>query len=266
MTNPSTIERILRQDRAIVLACLAVIMGLAAAYTLLGIGMGMSVRETTVPNYMVMTAAAWTLGHAFLVFLMWWIMMIAMMLPSAAPTVLLYAAIKRRRTDIGNPLSLTAAFLAGYLILWGLFSLFATALQWSLESAGLLSSMMNVTNRALGGLILVMAALYQFTPIKHTCLTHCQHPVRFLTSRQMPGLFGAWRLGLRHGMFCAGCCIFLMSLLFVGGIMNLYWIVGLAIYILLEKILPYGRWVGHLAGAALLIGGVVQLVSIAARS
>jgi predicted metal-binding membrane protein len=118
----------------------------------------------------------------------------------------------------------------------------------------------------LGGLILIMAAVYQFTPVKHACLTHCQHPVHFLTSRQTPGLFGAWRLGLRHGMFCLGCCLFLMSLLFVGGIMNLYWIVGLAIYILLERLLPYGRWVGNLAGGGLLIGGVVQLVSAGARS
>jgi predicted metal-binding membrane protein len=264
MTNSSIIDHVLRRDRAIVVACLLVIIGIAAY---LGIGIGTSALEiTTMPGDIVMTPAAWTPGHALAVFLMWWIMMIAMMLPSASPTVLLYAAIKRRRTDIANPLSLTAAFLAGYLILWGAFSLLATAVQWSMELAGLVSPMMTVTSGVLGGLILIMAAVYQFTPVKHACLTHCQHPVYFLTSRQTPGLFGAWRLGLRHGMFCLGCCLFLMSLLFVGGIMNLYWIVGLAIYILLERLLPYGRWVGNLAGGGLLIGGVVQLVSAAAWS
>jgi predicted metal-binding membrane protein len=221
---------------------------------------------TTPPSDMVMTPAAPTTGSVLLVFLMWWTMMIAMMLPSAAPTVLLYAAIKRRRTDIASPLSLTAAFLSGYLILWGLFSLLATALQWSLQSAGLVSPMLNVTNRALGGLVLIMAAAYQFTPIKHACLTHCQHPVRFLTTRQTPGLAGAWRLGMQHGMFCVGCCLFLMFLLFVGGIMNFYWMAGLAIYVLLEKILPYGRRMAHLAGWGLLAGGLVQLVSAAAGS
>jgi predicted metal-binding membrane protein len=180
--------------------------------------------------------------------------------------VLLYAAIKRRRTDISNPLSLTAAFLAGYLILWGFFSLFATALQWSMDLAGLVSHTMTIKSTVLGGLILIMAAVYQFTPVKHVCLNHCQRPVRFLSSRQAPGLFGAWQRGLRHGMFCVGCCLFLMSLLFVGGIMNPYWVVGLAIYILLEKLLPYGRWLGHLTGAGLLISGVVLLVSVVARS
>lgn len=265
MTNTSAIERLLRYDRAIVLACLVAIMGLASAYTLLGVGMS-ALEKTTMPSGMVMRPAAWTLGYALLMFLMWWIMMIAMMLPSAAPTVLLYAALKRRRTDIAHPLSLTAAFLSGYLILWGLFSLLATALQWLLEVAGLVSSMMSVSSEVLSGLLLIVAAVYQFTPIKHACLTHCQHPVHLLTTRQTPGLFGAWRLGLRHGVYCVGCCLFLMSLLFVGGIMNLYWIVGLALYILLEKLLPYGRQIGRAAGVALLVGGVAQLVSAVALS
>jgi predicted metal-binding membrane protein len=196
---------------------------------------------TTMPSDMVMTPAAWTSGYALVMFLMWWIMMSAMMLPSAAPTVLLYAAIKRRRTDIGNPLSLTAAFLFGFLVLWGLFTLLATVLQWSLARAGLLSPTMSVTSRLLAAVILVMAAAYQFTPIKRSCLAHCQHPVRFSTARRGAGLVGAWRLGLSHGAFCAGCCVFLILLLFVGGIMNLYWISGLALYILLEKLLPYDR-------------------------
>jgi predicted metal-binding membrane protein len=264
MTKSSAIEDILRHDRPLVLACLIPIVGLAAAYTLLGIGMGASGLEmTTMPG---MTPPAWTPGYALVVFLMWWMMMIAMMLPNAAPTVLIYAAIKRRRTDIGNPLHLTAAFLSGYLILWGLFSLLATALQWSLELASLMSPAMSITSGLLAGLTLVMAGIYQFTPVKRACLIHCQHPVRFLTTRQTPGLFGAWRLGARHGLFCVGCCAFLMSLLFVGGIMNLYWIVSLALYVLLEKLLPYGRRMGYVAGAGLIVGGAAQVVFAVLRS
>jgi predicted metal-binding membrane protein len=263
MTDRSIIDRLLLRDRAIVLAGLVVIAGLVAAYTVAGIGEGRSALEmTTMASDMLMTPAVWTPGYALLVFLMWWTMMIAMMLPSAAPTVLLYAAIKRRRADVDNPLSLTAAFLSGFVVLWGLFSLLATALQWSLELTGLLSPMLSITSRPLSALILVMAAVYQFTPIKHACLTHCQHPIRFLTRGAGPGLPGAWWLGVRHGVYCASCCLFLMSLLFVGGIMNIYWIGGLALYILLEKLLPDGRRMSYLAGVVLLIGGIVQLVSV----
>jgi predicted metal-binding membrane protein len=262
MTKSSAIEDILRHDRALVLACLIAIMGLAAAYTLLGIGMGASGLEMTTS----MAPPAWTPGYALVVFLMWWMMMIAMMLPNAAPTVLLYAALKRRRADIGNPLHRTAVFLSGYLIVWGLFSLLATALQWSLELASLMSPTMSITSGLLAGLTLVMAGIYQFTPVKRACLIHCQHPVRFLAARQAPGLFGAWRLGARHGLFCVGCCAFLMSLLFVGGIMNLYWIVGLALHVLLEKLLPYGNRIGYVAGAGLLFGGAVQVVFAVVRS
>jgi predicted metal-binding membrane protein len=254
MTSPSVMEDILLRERAFLLACLVGIIGLAAAYTVVG---------TTNPSDMLMTPAVWTPSYALLMFAMWWIMMIAMMLPSAAPTVLLYAAIKRRRANIGNPLRLTAAFLSGYLVLWGLVSLLATALQWSLELTGLLAPLMNVRSELVSALILVMAAVYQFTPIKHACLSHCHHPVRFLTTHRAQRLLGAWWLGARHGMFCVGCCGFLMSLLFVGGIMNLYWIGGLALYVLLEKLLPYGRRIGYLAGMVLLIGGIVQLVALA---
>ena len=247
-------EDILLRDRAILLACLVGIIGLAAAYTVVG---------TTNPSDMLMRRAAWTPSYALLMFAMWWIMMIAMMLPSAAPIVLLYAAIKRRRENIDNPVRLAAAFLSGYLVLWGLVSLLATALQWSLELTGLLSPLMNVTSELVSALILFMAAAYQFTPIKHACLTHCHHPVRFLTTHRAERLLGAWWLGARHGMICVGCCGFLMSLLFVGGIMNLYWIGGLALYVVLEKLLPYGRRIGYLAGMVLLIGGIVQLVALA---
>lgn len=264
MSDASIIEHVLKRDRTIVLASLAAIAGLGAIYTIFGVGRDMSaLHMTAMSSHMLMTPAVWTPGYAVLVFFMWWIMMIAMMLPSAAPTVLLYAAIKRQRRDIANPLALTATFLSAYLAVWALFSLFAASLQWVLELVGFVSAMMSVSSRALGGLILIAAAIYQFTPLKQTCLKQCQNPVRLLTGPQQPGLKGALRMGLRHGAYCVGCCAFLMILLFFGGIMNLFWITGLAIYVLLEKLLPYGRWVGYTAGIGLFGGGALLLLSVA---
>ena len=263
MPNASIIEHVLKRDRAIVFASLVAITGLSATYIIFGVGMDMSAFEmTAMPGHTLMTPAVWTPSYAALVFFMWWIMMIAMMLPSSAPTVLLYAAIKRQRRDIANPLALTATFLSAYLVVWALFSLFAALLQWGLGIVGLMSAMMSVSSGVLGGFILIAAGIYQFTPFKQICLTQCQYPIRLLTGPQQPGLKGALRMGLRHGAYCVGCCAFLMILLFFGGIMNLFWITGLAIYVLLEKLLPYGRWVGYAAGIGLFGSGAVLLLSV----
>jgi predicted metal-binding membrane protein len=120
---------------------------------------------------------------------------------------------------------------------------------------------MTVTNKAVGGIILVAAALYQFSPLKQACLRQCQTPIRFITRYQRPGLGGALRLGVRHGAYCVGCCALLMVLLFFGGIMNLFWIAGLSITVMLEKLLPHGRWVGYAAAIGLLAGGAALLLS-----
>lgn len=265
MFEISAIERLLKRDRAIVLAALFMMAGLSAVYTVLGGGMDMSaLAMTRMPPDMLMAPPDWTPAYAVLMFLMWWIMMMAMMLPSATPVILLYAALKRRRHDLANPLIMTTVFLAGYLAVWALFSLAATFLQWVLDDTGMVSSMLSVSNAALGGVILITAALYQFTPLKHNCLALCKNPVKFITKPRAPGLPGALGAGITHGAYCVGCCAVLMLLLFFGGIMNLFWIAGLSIYVFLEKLLPEGGSISYAAGTGLFIVGVKLLVSAAA--
>jgi predicted metal-binding membrane protein len=263
-SDVSAIERLLKRDRQIVLVCVAAMVVLSGLYTMLGVGMEMSaIAMTGMPSTMLMDTAEWTPTYAVLVFLMWWIMMIAMMLPSAAPALLLYAAIRRRGRGPTDPVVMTAIFLLGYLSVWALFSLLATALQGALEYVGVVSGMLSVSNRALGGVVLLTAALYQFTPMKQACLTQCRNPVRFITGTHGAGRVGALRLGIRHGTYCVGCCGLLMLLLFFGGIMNLFWIAGIGIYVLLEKLLPRGRWLSHAAGIGMFAVGIWLVAPIA---
>lgn len=182
--------------------------------------------------------------------------MIAMMVPSASPTILLYAALNRQMKPAKDVMLKAGLFLAGYLSAWAFFSFLATLLQWLLEFRALASPMtMMVTSTYLGAGILLAAGIYQFTPLKRACLNHCREPVRFLTERRRPGRRGAFLMGLEHGGFCLGCCWFLMALLFFGGIMNLYWIGGLALFVLFEKLVPNGHWVGYAGGLALIVSG-----------
>lgn len=264
MTSSTLIEVVLRRDRAIVLAGLAAVTGLAWAYTLAGAGMdhgagmaGMAERAGQV----MLEPMAWTLGHAALMLVMWWVMMVAMMVPSAAPMVLLFAAVNRKQRQAGNPAVPTGIFLAGYLAVWGLFSVLATAGQWGLETAGF-APMMSGTGAKLGGAILIAAGLYQLTPIKQACLRHCRSPILFLTQHWRSGWAGAWRMGLSHGAYCLGCCWFLMALLFVGGIMNVLWIAALALYVLFEKVVPAGHWLAYASGGALTASGIVMVAGM----
>jgi len=194
-------------------------------------------------------------------FTMWWVMMAAMMLPSAAPILLLFARINRKEKSAGRPFIPTGIFAAGYLVAWGAFSALATGLQWALERLGLLSPMMATTSHWLGGAILLAAGVWQLTPIKGICLRHCRSPMGFLVQSWQPGRGGAFRMGLEHGSFCLGCCWFLMGLLFFGGIMNLFWIVGLAAFVLLEKIVPMGSWIGRIVGVGVAAWGVLLLAT-----
>jgi predicted metal-binding membrane protein len=203
---------------------------------------------------------AWTPGYAVLMFFMWWIMMLAMMLPSAAPMILLFAMVNRKQREKGAPYVPTGIFAAGYVLVWGAFSLVAVAAQWGLEQSGLLSATMATTSVALGTGLLIAAGIYQLTPLKHACLRHCRSPIAFITQHWRPGEFGALRMGVAHGAFCTGCCWFLMALLFYGGIMNLYWIVGLALFVLLEKTTPAGHWLGRISGVVLIAWGAALLL------
>ena len=259
------LEAVLRRDRQIVLVALFVVIALAWGWVLLGSGMGMTAIQMTGMAGMdgwMMTPAVWTYGYAVLLLAMWWVMMLAMMLPGAAPMLLLFARVTRQNEPAGGPLTPTVLFALGYLIVWGGFSLVAVTLQWALEKTRLMSPMLETTNAWLGAAILLAAGLWQLTPIKAMCLRHCRTPLSFLLGHWHAGRWGALRMGLEHGGYCLGCCWFLMALLFFGGIMNLYWIAGLALFVLLEKTLPLGHWLGRIAGIVLLGWGGMLAVRV----
>lgn len=203
----------------------------------------------------------WTALDFLLMFLMWGIMMVGMMVPTAAPMTLLYAGMARKAAGQSTPLAPVAVFVSGYVVMWSLFSIGATLAQWGLESAALLSPMMVTTSPKLGAGLLIAAGLYQLTPVKEACLEHCRSPAHFIARHWRSGPGGAFRLGLRHGAYCLGCCWVLMLLLFVGGVMNLLWIAGLAVFVLLEKVLPLGALGGKLAGGFLILAGLLLLAS-----
>ena len=207
-----------------------------------------------------MATGTWTVGYVVVIFFMWWVMMFGMMLPSAAPLLLLFARMMRKEKKKGAPYVPTGVFALGYLTMWAAFSAIATGAQWGLEASGLLSGIMVGTSAVLGAGLLIAAGIWQLTPWKNACLRHCRSPIGFLSTHWRPGRTGAFRMGLVHGAFCMGCCWFLMALLFYGGVMNLYWIIGLALYILIEKLLPAGARIGQLTGVVLIVWGAVLLL------
>jgi predicted metal-binding membrane protein len=199
-----------------------------------------------------MMTTQWDAQHLALLFAMWAVMMVGMMLPSAAPTLLLYAAVARKSPDGKSVPPRVYAFGAGYLAIWTYFSLLATFLQRLLSEALLLSPMMELENRMWSSGLLLLAGVYQFTAFKGACLTFCRSPVEFITRHWKPGAGGAFRMGLEHGLYCLGCCWALMLLLFVGGVMNLWVIAAITLFVLLEKTAPFGRQGGRLSGVLLL--------------
>lgn len=263
MTVSTTVtENLLRRERWLVIGALLLVSLACALYVLDGAGTGMNARAMShwgVPgaDSTPVDPGPWSPGYWLLMLGMWWLMMIAMMLPSAAPMVLLYARVYRHnQQQLASPLVPTAAFLAGYLVLWLWFSLVATALQWGLEQTGLLHAfMMWSTSKLLSGALLVAAGSYQFSALKQRCLQLCRSPASFISQHWQTGTAGAWSMGLRHGLYCLGCCWALMSLLFVGGIMNLVWIAGLAILVLVEKLGPAGDWTRRAIGVLLFGAG-----------
>jgi predicted metal-binding membrane protein len=194
-------------------------------------------------------------GQFLLTFLMWAVMMVAMMVPAASPMILTFATINRRRAASGTPAVPTAIFLAGYLVIWSAFSLGAAALQWALQAAALLSPATLEATPFVGGALLIAAGLYQVTPLKYACLARCQSPIGFILTEWREGVRGAFVMGVRHGAYCVGCCWALMGLLFVAGVMNLLWVAAIAAFVLVEKLVPRGRVVSWSAGVLLLVWG-----------
>jgi predicted metal-binding membrane protein len=280
MSGKPVIEYLLLQDRLITGSAMGLIFLIAVIYTVLGVGMPMSaVQMTTISELQgiagtsegqathsmevhgLMVPAMWSVTYAGLVFLMWWVMMIAMMLPSVASTVLLYMSLIRRGDQAVNAPKLAFFFLAGYMSVWGLFSFLATLAQWFLELRGLVSPMgMMLTSNIMGATVLIVVGIYQFTPWKQSCLKHCRSPIKFLSEKHRPGQNGALLMGIEHGAFCLGCCWILMALLLVGGIMNLYWIAGLMLFVLTEKFIRFGDKISRFAGVLIAAAGIYLLV------
>ena len=185
-----------------------------------------------------------------LMFAMWVVMMTGMMLPSATPTVMLYAAMVRKHAERGSVLPAVWIFASGYLLVWAGFSLFAVLLQAALEHTGLLTPMLESASSRLTGVLLLAAGLYQLTPLKDACLSKCRDPVQFFMLHWRAGAAGALRMGITHGAYCVGCCWVLMLLLFAVGVMNLAWVALIAAFLLLEKNVPGGRLASRLGGVA----------------
>jgi predicted metal-binding membrane protein len=268
--NYTALETVLRRDRLVVAGALGAIVALAWGYVLwLAADMDMGGMDMTgfrmIPAGMGIMAPAnapWrTIEFAF-VFAMWAVMMVGMMTPSAAPMILIYARLGRQARAGGEPLAATGWFAAGYFLAWTGFSLAATLVQWMLERAALLDSRMASASTVLGGIVLIAAGVYQWTPLKDVCLVQCQTPLQFLMRHggfrgDVPGCL---LLGLRHGAVCVGCCWVLMALLFVGGVMNVLWIALLALLVLLEKLAPFGQWIARVAGIACVAAGAWTLL------
>ena len=259
--SESSVESLLKRDRLVIAVGIVGLTVLAWAY-LVYLARDMGGMDQ---GMMMAQMRSWTIADFGFMFLMWAVMMVGMMVPTAAPMVLLFAANSRRLREQQQPYVPTAVFLSGYVVVWSGFAVAATAGNWALHVNDLLSSMMGESASAyLGGGLLIAAGLFQLSPLKYVCLKHCRSPLSFLTNDWREGSWGAFNMGLRHGAFCLGCCWILMGLLFVLGIMNLIWIAALAAFVLLEKVAPAGQYVGMTAGILLIIWGVLLITRVIA--
>ena len=215
------------------------------------IDMSHPVAQLTMP-----ASAQWNAANVLAIWIMWAVMMAAMMLPSALPMILCFVDLALRR---GEP-ARARGFVAAYLAVWFGFSAGATAAQWVFQAMRWLNPMIVSTSSLLTGVLLLIAGVYQFSPLKRVCLSRCRTPLGFLLGEWRPGAHGAFVMGRRHGLFCVGCCWALMALLFVGGVMNLAWIAALSIAVALEKLLPRGERLAAALGLALIGIGCVKLL------
>jgi len=242
------------RDRAIVLTGLIGLCLLAWGYLFY-----LSWMMDQMPADMAMSKPQmmnWSWTEVLLCFIMWAVMMVGMMIPSAAPMIMIFTQTYRKRISLGQPYVPTSLFVLGYIAVWTAFSLIATASQWGLHATTLLSpTMLKSTSPLLGGTILVAAGVFQWTDLKQRCLKHCRSPLNFLLNEWRNGRRGALIMGLRHGLFCLGCCWALMALLFVTGVMNLLWVALIGVFVLVEKLVPFQRWVSSGAGALLVCWG-----------
>jgi predicted metal-binding membrane protein len=251
------------RDRALVALSILTMCALAWAYLIYLVSEVPPMASGTVSMTLAMPADhSWGLADFTAMLVMWSVMMVAMMLPSATPMILLFEKIHQRRKSQGGKRYPIALFIGGYLLVWIGFSVLATLMNWALHSGGMLSSMMGRVTPVVAGISLLAAGTYQWTTLKYACLTHCRSPVGFLMAHWDEGRWGAVRMGAHHGLYCLGCCWLLMVLLFVLGVMNLLWIAVLTAFVLAEKVVPKGRLLGRTAGL-LMIGWGGRLIFLA---
>jgi predicted metal-binding membrane protein len=254
-------QALVGRDRLVILGGLAGVSALAWGYLLFdasrmhGIAMG--------DPGMLMAIKPWTAVDLVLTFLMWAVMMAAMMLPSVTAAVLVYAAILRRISPQQPHTRSVVALVLGYLLAWTGFSVGATALQWGLDRLAVLSPMLVLSSPFVGGALLIAAGIYQITPLKSACLEHCQNPLTYLAQNWAHGVSGALGMGSRHGLYCVGCCWAIMGLLFVGGVMNLLWVAAIAIFVLLEKLALLGGRLGQWVTAVLAAASGLAMITLA---
>jgi predicted metal-binding membrane protein len=225
---------------------------------------GMTDHSMVHPMQSMVEVQPWSASQVGVRVVMWAVMMVAMMTPTAAPMTLVYAAVARKATREERPVAPTFVFVAGYLTVWALFSVAATVAQGGLDQLTLLSPMMVSVSPLLGGGLLIGAGVYELTPLKHACLAHCRAPAHFISRHWRGGFAGSFRIGLALGLYCLGCCWVLMGLLFVGGVMNLLWIAAIGVFILLEKAIPFGETGGRIVGAAMILIGLLSLTGFVA--
>lgn len=278
MLEKPKLSTVLEKDNLIVYLSIFLIVIITGLYTIFGIGMPMSAIEMTKMSGIFSMSSSmemnmnmgsnnmdmknrWSISMAISMFLMWWLMMIAMMTPSAAPTLLLFHNLKKIGSEGKKALSYTYLFLFGYLIIWAIFSLIACIIHKFFDTSSITdAAMMQLKSVQFSGILLITAGVYQFTPLKNACLEKCRTPIDFLSSNNRKGAKGSFIMGAHHGLFCLGCCWALMALLFVGGVMNLFWITGLALYVLIEKIIIKAGWLDKIMGLILIFFGTSLLI------
>ena len=255
MASQMALDTVLKRDRWVIVGGLGVVCLLSWWVTLR--------MAWDTKCFLCLTMPATSIGQtsaAIMLFMMWMVMMVAMMIPTAVPMILTFAAINRRRREQHKPFVPTTIFVLGYLCVWGAFSLIATFFQIEIQSLNLMSCQMKMISPIMGGLILMAAGIFQFTPLKNVCLTHCRTPLDFIMTSWREGKGGAFVMGLYHGSFCLGCCWFLMALLFVFGVMNVFWVILLTLLVLAEKILPQGKRISQAAGIIFMLWGLSVFV------
>lgn len=252
MESVGPIALVRREPRATLTLLIAILLGWAFLFW--------AVTDMTNPfaRLMMPMDSSWTMGNIVAVFVMWAAMMLAMMLPAAAPMVLTFANLCRHKCLS----SFAWVFVTAYLVIWTLFSAAATVLHWGLQVSGMITPMMASNSIWLTGILLMVAGAVQFTPLKEVCLRHCRTPMGFLLTEWRDGPTGALQMGFKHGIFCLGCCWALMGLLFVAGVMNLAWVGALTAAVVIEKLHPAGVKIGKCLGGILVLTGLIQIATL----